>query len=127
MGLAGLLLCGAGAAFERPDLSAITGESLTALLYLGTVASVAGFLAYFQLLRRLGPVPLSLVFVFFPIVAQVVAVLAGERPMGGVSLALLGLVLTASLVALTGASRPLHPRTSRRPSRAGAVAEPAAA
>jgi hypothetical protein len=79
------------------------------------------------LLRRLGPVPLSLVFVFFPIVAQVVAVLGGERPMGGVSVALLGLVLTASLVALTGATRTLHPPTSRRPSRAGAVAEPAAA
>jgi EmrB/QacA subfamily drug resistance transporter len=106
MGLAGLLLCTAGIAFEHPDPSAITGESLGALLYLGTIASVAGFLAYFQLLRRLGPVPLSLVFVLFPLVAQVAAVAGGERPMAGASLALLGLVLVASLVALTGRRDP---------------------
>ena len=63
---------------------------------------MAGCLAYFELLRRLGPVPLSLVFVLFPVVAQVAAVLGGERGMGGTSLALLGLVLAASLAALTG-------------------------
>jgi putative membrane protein PagO len=102
MGVAAALLCGAGAAFEHPDLSAVTGESLTGLLYLGTVASVAGFLAYFQLLRTLGPVPLSLVFVFFPVVAQAVAVLGGERSTGGLSLALLALVLVASLIAISG-------------------------
>jgi putative membrane protein PagO len=106
MGLAALLLCGAGLTFEHPDLSTVTGESLAALLYLGTVASVAGFLAYFQLLRRLGPVPLSLVFIFFPVVAQLVAVLDGERPMGGASLALLALVLGASVIALTARSTP---------------------
>jgi drug/metabolite transporter (DMT)-like permease len=105
MGLAAVLLCAAGLAFEHPQASAITGQSLAGLLYLGTVASVAGFLAYFQLLRRLGPVPLSLVFVFFPAVAQLVAVLGGERSMGVTSLALLALVLGASLVALTARAR----------------------
>jgi drug/metabolite transporter (DMT)-like permease len=102
MGVAAALLCGAGMVFEHPDFAAVTGESLTGLLYLGTVASVAGFLAYFQLLRTLGPVPLSLVFVFFPVVAQVVAVLGGERSMGGASFALLALVLVASLTAISG-------------------------
>jgi putative membrane protein PagO len=106
MGVAGLLLCLAGLGFEHPDLTAMTGESLAALLYLGTVASVAGFLAYFQLLHRLAPVPLSLVFIFFPVVAQLVAVLNGERPMGGASLALLGVVLGASLIALTARATP---------------------
>jgi drug/metabolite transporter (DMT)-like permease len=112
MGVAAALLCGAGAAFEHPQLSDVTSESLIALLYLGTIASVVGFLAYFQLLRSLGPVPLSLVFVFFPVVAQIVAVLGGEHPMGGLSLALLSLVLVASLIALT--SRDLISRPRRR-------------
>jgi drug/metabolite transporter (DMT)-like permease len=102
MGVAGVILCGAGWALERPDPTAFGAGSLTALLYLGAVASVIGFLAYFQLLRHLRPVPLSLVFVLFPLVAQLSAVLAGERPMGPGSLALLVLVLLASLVALTG-------------------------
>jgi putative membrane protein PagO len=106
MGLAGLLLCAAGIGFEHPYPAAITGESLAALLYLATVASVAGFLAYFELLRRLGPTPLALVFIFFPVVAQLVAVIGGERPMSGASLALLGLVLGAALIALTGRHAP---------------------
>jgi putative membrane protein PagO len=102
MGLAALLLCTAGLLIEHPDPAAVTGASLGALLYLGTFASVVGFLAYFHLLRHLGPVPLALVFILFPVVAQLVAVAGGERAMRGGSLALLGLVLAASLVALTG-------------------------
>lgn len=102
MGLAGLLLCTAGLAIEHPDPGAVTGASLGALIYLGTFASVVGFLAYFHLLRHLGPVPLALVFILFPVVAQLVAVLGGERAMRGGSLALLGVVLAASLVAVTG-------------------------
>src|SRR3954471_11562514 len=101
MGLAGLLLCGAGAAFEHPQISAVTGSSLLAILYLGSIASVAGFLAYFQLLRHLSPVALSLVFVLFPAVAQVAAALGGEHAMHGASLALLGCIMVALLVALT--------------------------
>jgi len=112
MGVAAALLCGAGMVFEHPQVSDVTSQSLVALVYLGTIASVVGFLAYFQLLRSLGPIPLSLVFVFFPVVAQVVAVLGGEHPMGGLSLALLALVLIASLVALT--SRDLNSRPRRR-------------
>jgi putative membrane protein PagO len=101
MGIAGALLTVVGIATEHPHPAAITGQSLAALLYLGTIASVVGFLAYFHLLKRLGPVPLSLVFVLFPVVAQMVAVIGGERPMPTASLALLGVVLAASLVALT--------------------------
>ena len=101
MGVAAALLCAAGAVVEHPHFSDVTSQSLIALIYLGTIASVVGFLAYFQLLRSLGPVPLSLVFVFFPVVAQMVAVIGGEHPMGAVSLALLTIVLLASLVALT--------------------------
>jgi putative membrane protein PagO len=114
MGLAGLLLCVAGLALETPDLHAISAESLLSLVYLGAIASVVGFLAYFQLLRHLGPVPLSLVFVLFPLVAQVAAVVSGERPMGAASLALLVLVLLASLVAFAG-GRPRRPHSVPSP------------
>lgn len=110
MGLAALLLCTAGLVLERPDPAAVTGASLAALIYLGTFASVVGFLAYFHLLRHLGPVALALVFIFFPVVAQAAAVAGGERAMRGGSLALLALVLAASAIALTG-----RPARMRRP------------
>jgi putative membrane protein PagO len=106
MGLAGLLLCAAGALVERPDPAAISAESLLAVVYLGAVASVIGFLAYFQLLREMGPVPLALVFVLFPLLAQAAGVAFGERAMGGGALGLLVLVLIASLVALTDRRAP---------------------
>ena len=111
MDLGDLLLCGAGALLEHPDPGAISGDSLLAVLYLGAIASVVGFLAYFQLLRELGPAPLSLVFVLFPLIAQVAGVAFGERAMGAGSLGLLVLVLAASLVALTDRRAP-RPRTS---------------
>jgi putative membrane protein PagO len=114
MGLAGLLLSVAGVAIEHPDPAAFSGASIGALVYLGTFASVAGFLAYFQLLRELGPVPLSMVFVFFPVVAQAVAVAGGERPLRTASLALLALVLAASAVALSPTRSPDR-RPRRRP------------
>ena len=129
MGLAGLLLCAAGVILERPDPAAISGESWLAVAYLGAIASVIGFLAYFQLLRELGPVPLSLVFVLFPLVAQLAAVAGGERAMGLPSLALLGIVLCASLVALTSprlSPRPRRPRSvGRSNSRRSAWSSPA--
>ena len=68
-------------------------------------------------------VPLSLVFIFFPVLAQLVAVAGGERPMSGTSLALLGLVLIASLIALTGRrTPPVHKpaTTAHAPAVAGA-------
>ena len=104
MGLAARALCVAGALVEHPAPAAISGQSLLALLYLGAIASVIGFLAYFELLRRLGPLALSLVFVLFPVVAQIAAVIGGEHPMGAPALGLLALVLAASVTALTGHS-----------------------
>ena len=117
MGLAGLLLCTAGVALEHPDPAAVTGASLGALIYLGTFASVVGFLAYFHMLKHLGPIPLALVFVLFPVVAQLAAVIGGERGIRGGSLVLLGIVLAASLAAVTG-RRPTgaSPVATRQPS-----------
>jgi len=121
MGLAGLLLLATGAIAEHPDPAAISGESWLAVVYLGAIASVIGFLAYFQLLRELGPVPLSLVFVLFPLVAQLAAVAAGERAMGATSLVLLLVVLGASLAALSAPRPAARDRVAaRRPAYAAA-------
>ena len=50
--------------------------------------------------------PLALVFILFPAVAQLAAVLGGERGMDAPSLVLLALVLGLASTALTGGRRP---------------------
>jgi len=72
IGLAGLMLFVAGLGFEAPVFDAITMRSWGALLYLGLVASVGGFIVYFLLLKRLSPIILSFVFIIFPVFAVVI-------------------------------------------------------
>lgn len=56
-----------------------TGEALLALGYLAVVASAIGFLVYFELLDRLGPVEINLVSYVAPVAAAVVGwALLGE-------------------------------------------------
>ena len=57
----------------------LTAEALLAIGYLSVVASAAGFLLYFALLDRLGPIEVNLVSYVAPIVAAVVGwLLLGE-------------------------------------------------
>lgn len=72
IGLAGAMLLVAGLWLEQPAFSEITQRSWGALLYLGVVASVGGFIVYFHLLKRLSPVVLSFVFIIFPVFAVVI-------------------------------------------------------
>ncbi|MGY2226119.1 DMT family transporter [Pseudomonas gingeri] len=72
IGIAGLMLFVAGLGLESPEFGAITPRSWGALLYLGLVASVGGFLVYFLLLKRLSPVILSFVFIIFPVFAVLI-------------------------------------------------------
>ena len=72
IGLAGLMLFVAGLSVEAPVFGAITGRSWGALLYLGLVASVGGFIVYFLLLKRLSPIILSFVFIIFPVFAVMI-------------------------------------------------------
>nr|WP_163910403.1 EamA family transporter [Pseudomonas frederiksbergensis] len=72
IGLAGLMLFVAGLSFEAPVSDDITARSWGALLYLGLVASVGGFIVYFLLLKRLSPIILSFVFIIFPVFAVVI-------------------------------------------------------
>ncbi|MDI2594784.1 EamA family transporter [Pseudomonas sp. N3-W] len=72
IGLAGLMLFVAGWWVEAPVLGDISTRSWGALLYLGLVASVGGFIVYFLLLKRLSPIILSFVFIIFPVFAVVI-------------------------------------------------------
>jgi putative membrane protein PagO len=69
IGIAGLILFVAGFFLEAPVFSQVTSRSWMALVYLGLVASVGGFIVYFMLLKRLSPVILSFVFIIFPVFA----------------------------------------------------------
>ena len=79
IGIAGLALTVVGVFVERPEISRFSAVSVGALVYLGIVASVGGFLAYFHLLKRLSPVVLSFVFLIFPVIAVLLAALQEHR------------------------------------------------
>jgi len=72
IGIAGLMLFVAGLQFETPVFADISLRSWSALLYLGLVASVGGFIVYFLLLKRLSPIILSFVFIIFPVFAVII-------------------------------------------------------
>jgi len=72
IGIAGLMLFIVGLNVEAPVFKDITARSWGALLYLGLVASVGGFIVYFILLKRLSPVLLSFVFIIFPVFALLI-------------------------------------------------------
>ncbi|PIE47188.1 MAG: EamA family transporter [Gammaproteobacteria bacterium] len=72
IGLSGLLLCLCSIVFETPDFGEISTNSWLALIYLGVVASVGGFVLYFYMLKRMSPVILSFIFIIFPVVALVI-------------------------------------------------------
>ena len=59
----------------------LTTDALLALAYLSLVASAAGFLIYFDLLERLGPIEINLVSYGAPVVAALTGLLVlDERP-----------------------------------------------
>ena len=72
IGIAGVMLFVAGLQFETPVFADISLRSWSALLYLGLVASVGGFIVYFLLLKRLSPIILSFVFIIFPVFAVII-------------------------------------------------------
>lgn len=70
--LGALVMHGASAAIaESPSAVTVTAEALVALAYLALVASAAGFLIYFDLLERLGPIEINLVSYAAPVAAAV--------------------------------------------------------
>ncbi len=81
IGIAGLALTLLGVTLEQPNFSAITLKSSLALLYLGVVASVGGFIVYFYLLKKLQPVILSFVFIIFPVISVVIDAWYKNKPL----------------------------------------------
>lgn len=80
------------------------------MIYLATVASVAGFLAYFHLLKRLSPVILSFVFLIFPVIAVILSAVLEQRDtspafVGYCALLLGGFGLTKLQLGLLSAKR----------------------
>jgi len=70
-----LLMHGASVGLaESPGEIRWTGEAVLALGYLALVASALGFLVYFDLLDRLGPIEINLVSYAAPVVAAVTGV-----------------------------------------------------
>ncbi|OLQ73230.1 multidrug transporter [Photobacterium proteolyticum] len=79
IGLAGIGMTTLGYFVEGWSVSDFSLQSIFGLFYLGLVASVGGFLAYFYLLKRINPTILSYVFVIFPVVAIYIgSTFAGE-------------------------------------------------
>lgn len=72
IGIAGAMLFIVGLSVETPVFSDVSTRSWGALLYLGLVASVGGFIVYFLLLKRLSPIILSFVFIIFPVFAVII-------------------------------------------------------
>lgn len=119
IGVAGVLLTVGGVLLEQPDVASFSARSLWGILYLAVVPSVAGFAIYFYLLRRVEPVTLSFVFIFFPAIALLVAALAERATFPTQSLLLVVAMLGA--LALTKVGE--RPRAAA--DRDAGVAEPA--
>ncbi|SCF33489.1 Permease of the drug/metabolite transporter (DMT) superfamily [Micromonospora matsumotoense] len=100
IGLGALGLVILGVTVERPDLGAISGRSLTGVLYLGLVGSVIGFAAYFYLLQHVDAVLVSYVFVLFPVVA-----LFGSAVLENSALPALAVVLAVVMLAAFGLTK----------------------
>ena len=68
--LGGLLMHGIALGLgESPTAIELTRDGVLALVYLSVVASAAGFLIYFDLLERLGPIEINLVSYVAPVFA----------------------------------------------------------
>ncbi|WP_135820975.1 DMT family transporter [Halostella litorea] len=79
-----LLMHVVSALLPNESLGAVvwTAESVAALLYLSVVASAAGFLVYFDLLERLGPIEINLVSYVAPVFAALSGWLFLEEVIG---------------------------------------------
>ncbi|WP_051940952.1 DMT family transporter [Stenoxybacter acetivorans] len=69
LGLAGIGLLVTSLFFESININQISTKSILATVYLGIFASVIGFIAYFELLKKISPIVISFVFLIFPVFA----------------------------------------------------------
>ena len=75
-----------------------TNEGVLALAYLALVASAAGFLIYFDLLDRLGPIQINLVSYAAPVFAAITGWLLLDETITSSTVAGFGIVLLGFLL-----------------------------
>ena len=71
--IAAIFLFVVSAVGENVDVSAFTWDSISAVVYLGFVASVGGIVAYFKLGQVSTPFQASICFLIFPVVALLIS------------------------------------------------------
>ncbi len=113
IGIGGVGLLAVGVLVERPDLGAVSVRSFGGVLYLGLVASVLGFAAYFYLIQHMNPVLVSYVFVIFPVVAMLGAALLERASLPPLAIGLAAVMLAAFV--LTKKQRPATPASRPDP------------
>jgi len=94
----GLFLLPAALLLEQPGDFAFTRNSVGSVLYLAAFGTVAAFLMYFWLIRRMKAITLSLIAFVTPIVAILIGVLLFAEPLSiragiGTALILSGVIL----------------------------------
>ena len=67
--IAALFLFAVSAVTENVNVEAFSWDSISAVVYLGLVASVGGIVAYFKLVQVSTPFKASICFLIFPVVA----------------------------------------------------------
>lgn len=97
--VAAVLLTITGYFMETPDISSFSALSLSAVIYLGSVAGIGGIMAYFQLNKLASPFQASICFLIFPVIALCLDSLLNGRMLSNESLFLtlflmLGVFLT---------------------------------
>lgn len=117
IGLGGLGLLLVGVVTEKPDFGAITASSWMGVLYLAVVASVIGFAVYFHLLKHVGAVALSFVFIFFPVIAVLVSSTTEHSELSPLSMVMAAGMLASFALTKTGSRKdvPSTPSETNQP------------
>jgi drug/metabolite transporter (DMT)-like permease len=127
--LGGLLLAAMGVATGELailDLSAISSESITALLYLLVMGSLIAFTVYGWMLR-VAPLPLVTTYAYVnPIVAVILGALILSEPIDARTVVAGAVIVVAVAIIVTARSRMAAPRATQAASSAGAGSTPPA-
>lgn len=98
---------------EQVDVQSFTWDSISAVVYLGLIASVGGIVAYFKLGQVSTPFQASICFLIFPVVALFISAYINGEMLSYQSLALMLPLLCGIL--LTKAPKSLFKLRSNKP------------
>ena len=86
----------------EPVVSGMSGSALPVLLYTGVVVTGVGYFAYLRAIELAGPSNASIAFFIKPVIAVILAALILSEPITWNVVAGVALVLTGSIINLTG-------------------------